>query len=137
MNENYYKRWCEIQFYHMVNTIINKEKGTSKIDNLFNFLSIYAPYNPSDLKEAFRIMATNHSMLPGRNEVAVLAYTFKHKMKSTIKLIRMTNKTYYGILEKHFDDPMGIYPKLKDEKLLNSVVLFIEAYKNFKGEMFT
>ena len=136
MNMNYYKRWCEIRFYHLAKELYSKSNNFEAFDGLSRTIFFYGGPSPSVIKNIMNEVLTNPKYHPGRNETVVLSYTFKHKVKSTMKLIRMTNKTYYSILEKHFNDPMGIYPKITDLVMLDTVVQFMEAYDEMKGATF-
>lgn len=136
MNKNYYERWCEIQFFHIGKKLYEKSNDLRGIDHLATVLKLYKDIDTTAIKEAFITMVNNNYCYPSKDETALLCYHFKHPIVKTKKILVTCNKYYYAVIENHKKDPMGIYPKVKDERLLKNIINFIEAYQLLKGEMF-
>lgn len=134
MIDNYYGRWCEIQFYYICKSTFKKNNDYTIFFHLAKALQPYGEFDLATIREAFVYVLSNHTVVPTKDETVILAYENKYPIARTKKLLKTSNKYYYARIDKHKIDPMGIYPKVKHEHLLEEIVKFVEAYHNMKGE---
>lgn len=135
MNKNYYARWCEIQFYYICKSTFKKSKDLSTFSALTSVLSKYKKFDVAMIRNAFCKIIADHSFTPSKEEFIILAYKAKYPTAETKRILNTSNKTYYKVVNQYKNDPMGIYPKTKDEDMINAIMDYVEAYHYFKEEL--
>lgn len=128
MQNYYYERWCEIQFYNICKNTFNITNDYRVFNSLAQTLSHFKNFNMNDIKEAFSTIVVNPIAKPNKDEFIILAHYFKYPISKTKALLNMSNKYYYSILEKYNNDKMGIYPKITKTELTVAIQGFVEAY---------
>jgi len=109
------KRWLEVQFYYLCQTILGETKELQSVINFVEGMSFLSNYKIEQIKQLAVQSLTDPALQPSRKEYALLAHQNNIPVRKILKRLRLHISTFYTWIEENKKDPTKFYPRLSQE----------------------
>ena len=125
-------RWIEIQFWFIINDILNLKGDLMAIFTTIEYLVIIKPYDIESVKHLAMTMINNPHSKPLKIEIVSLGHKFKAPIKQIKKRTKANNKKLYTRIAKNNADPAQFYPKFGVTDI-EHMLDFIDAFTCYQN----
>lgn len=116
MDPQTYDRWLEVSFYYFCSDILKKTGNLLDIMDLVEALAPIGKYDIIQVKQLVQEVIASYRIRPTREELALLCYKNKIKVRNTKRYLAMGNKKLYQIVAADKEDPREFYPRLNSKQ---------------------
>lgn len=118
MEKQAYNRWVEVSFYYFCFDIINNKSNIQDIFTTIEGLAHLGNYDIIPLQALTQRILSTYAIQPTREELVLLCHKANMPVKDIMKLLRISNRSVYNIVEDDKTNPRAFFPRLSPEETL-------------------